>query len=132
MTSRNFFFYWFPILLYICCIFIASSFSRLPFSIPVKYIDKIVHFLEYTILGLLAMRALLSTGKFNKWYSTWLICVVAVIALGGIDELYQSLVPNRASDLYDFVADAAGAVVGCSAYYLIVTLQRRKTQTSST
>ena len=48
---------------------------------------------------------------------TWRNAVFAIVAstlYGLSDELHQSFVPNRTSDIADLMADGIGACVGCA------------------
>jgi len=55
-----------------------------------------------------------------------LTTILIVTALGGLDELYQSKIPGRDSDIMDLVADASGAIFGSGLYLLMVYLLGRK------
>ena len=69
--------------------------------------DKVVHFVEYGILGFLLFRALTSTCKVSgKWTAILAIC--CAVALGALDESYQALT-GRNKSLYDWLADCLGA-----------------------
>ncbi len=71
---------------------------------PVPY-DKTAHSLYFGTLSLLFW---LGTG--GKWP---VLLVVAVSAIGGLDELHQATLPGRVADIYDFLFDtvAAGLVI---------------------
>jgi VanZ family protein len=69
--------------------------------------DKVWHILEYAVLGGLMRRAF-GPGGFWKWVAA----VAATVAIGAIDECYQSLVPGRFSSFRDWMADLGGAVIG--------------------
>ncbi|MBI5547219.1 MAG: VanZ family protein [Deltaproteobacteria bacterium] len=47
------------------------------------------------------------------------------------DEIHQSLVPHRASDIWDFAADCAGALLGSLLYRLLALRQRPSPSTSA-
>ena len=74
--------------------------------------DKVVHFVMFTVLAALWMRAL---GRPRN--------VIALLALGlvyaGLTEGVQALLPYREADAWDLVANAAGLVMG-----IVATRQR--------
>ena len=75
--------------------------------------DKVVHFLEYAILGILLYRAMPARG-FRRWLATLGIIGAAI---GFLDELYQSTVPGRSASASDWLADLGGVcfgIVGCA------------------
>ena len=82
--------------------------------------DKGVHGVLYLVLGVLAIRALLSQ-RAPVWQL--LVLVLVVLAFGALDELHQRFIPGRTADPRDWVADAVGSVVGMAGG--IVRLRRR-------
>jgi VanZ family protein len=111
--------YWLPLVAYIALIFILSSLSSMPFDPSIGLPDKLVHFCEYFVLAALTARALHSLPWPGSMWLTLLLTVLIVGALGGLDEWYQSTVPNRTPELLDWVADAAGGLLGGMTYLLI-------------
>ena len=84
----------------------SDSLPEVETGLPV---DKVIHFVEYGILGFLLFRFMFSSLRMSaKWSVVLAICCAA--ALGAIDESYQSLT-GRDSSLYDWIADCLGAVV---------------------
>lgn len=71
--------------------------------------DKVAHLGLYGVLGALVSRALLVDGWAR---GGWLAVLAALLALAGLDELHQALVPGRSTEMLDWIADAAGAVTG--------------------
>jgi VanZ family protein len=116
-SRRTLLVYWAPILAYVGLIFLLSSFSRLPFKANLfSHMDKLLHFTEYSLLALLVARGVRSLPKPEALWSMWLLSAGIVLVLGGLDELFQSLVPNRQSDLFDLMADCAGGLTGSGLY----------------
>jgi VanZ family protein len=104
--------FWLPVLAYITLIFSLSSLSDLPGEKLFPHMDKIAHFAEYGILGFLVGRAFRGAAprfvtKF--WFG---LAIIGTIAVGVLDETFQSTVPRRVSSRYDFAADMIGAVAG--------------------
>ncbi len=125
---RTFFFYWFPLIVYIALIFFVSSLSRLPIDDRLSGHDKLLHFGEYALLATLMMRALSSLGFLSRLWSLILVCLICVTVLGAMDEWYQSIIPNRDSDIYDWLADILGGLTGMSAYILMQRMAVKKNQ----
>ena len=100
-------------------------------SVPIPQVtapagtDKGVHALLYLVLGFLAIRALLSQ-RAPVWQL--LVLLLAVLAFGALDEVHQRFIPGRTADPKDWVADAAGSIVGMVAG--IFRVRRRPTSTS--
>ena len=67
--------------------------------------DKLVHFVNYSVLALLSMAA----SRFTKPGFFYAACM---IPFGGALELLQKLVPGRTCELGDFIADSLGVVAG--------------------
>ena len=69
--------------------------------------DKVIHFVEYGILGFLLFRAIFSSGKVSARRAVLLVIFCAAV-LGALDESYQSFT-ERDSNIYDWFADVLGA-----------------------
>jgi VanZ family protein len=80
--------------------------------------DKFVHFAAYAALGVGVAWA--ARTRTLVGVVPWLI---AVSALGAIDEWHQQFIPGRRMDAQDWVADTAGAVSGL---FLVTALNRRR------
>jgi len=113
-------------------IWIGSSLQLGPESpLRLTFPDKLVHAVEFGILGLLGANALLTrarlsatkkagagrAGAGNPAKSIWLQAVLLAGLWGAIDEVHQLFVPGRQSDPLDVVADLIGAA--CGAWLLI-------------
>lgn len=97
---------------YVTLIFAVSSVSHLPGPDLFPHVDKVAHFVEYAILGFLIGRAFRRAAPiFIARY--WLgLAIIAAVAIGLLDEAFQSTVPGREPSRYDFLADVAGAAAG--------------------
>jgi len=117
VVKRNLLSYWFPVVAYCGLIFFLSSFSH-PLPPAAELLsDKVLHVLEYSLLGFLSARALFSSDMGS---SPALVCIIAFVfsALYGLsDEFHQSFVPGRNAALGDFAADAVGAFLGAIVYW---------------
>lgn len=95
---------WLPTVLSAVMIFILSSIPELGVRASrLEGCDKILHFVEYFILGW-AIRYWSRDGRLQY--------LAGGIGFAALDELHQSLVPNRIMSFWDFVADVAGVTAG--------------------
>jgi len=123
---RSFLRYWLPIFAYIAAIFLMSSFSRVPLFSSLGIWDKLLHFIEYALLATLTVRALRAMPWPQTQWSAWLMGLFAVALLGALDEIFQSTVPGRSSDIFDFLADVLGGATGGGVYLLLKWLFTRR------
>ena len=88
-----FFRYWWPACAYAGVIFYLSSLSHPEEHLPIvgRFSDKVLHAVEYAVLGALCFRAFQGT--------------------------HQSFVPFRYSHVLDWVADTIGAILGVLAMH---------------
>ena len=115
--TYKFFIYWFPILAYCLLIFLQSS--RPPPNITPHwpFMDKVLHFFAYALLGALFLRAFNTT---QIQHDSKLIIMLSIIlsSLYGIsDEIHQHFVPFRTADYKDALADIAGSILGVFIFY---------------
>ena len=110
--------YYIPSYLYAGLIFALSSYSlRVPVSLP-SFADKWIHFIEYTIFGLLLARSYLNanTGSLKQYFITF--AFLTGLACGFFDEYYQAFVPLRGFEVLDLLADTLGILTGVILYSL--------------
>ena len=119
--------YWMPILAYACLIFYLSSLPHPEAYLPsfLKAVsDKILHAVEYSLLGILCVRAFRHAGggMITDHAVLW---AIAISALYGVsDEIHQAFVPFRNSDVWDAVADTIGAAIGAWSWGLVILPRR--------
>ncbi|OGP32267.1 MAG: hypothetical protein A2073_03725 [Deltaproteobacteria bacterium GWC2_42_11] len=112
---KNIVFYYLPPIAYMALIFYLSSQSFEELQLPeIWNIDKVIHFIEYGILGILWFRALNIT--IEKTQIIIIIAFAITFIYGISDEIHQYFVPNRNSSIYDAIADGFGAWVGIVLY----------------
>ena len=104
--------YWAPPILYMALIFAVSSMEQPPLPMP-KFewlsIDKLYHFIEYSILSVLLTTAFVNAPP--KWLPTnW---------------MHQMFVPGRFATLSDLISDAIGAIAGVVGVYLYYRNQNK-------
>lgn len=112
--------YWGPVALYAALIFYLSSQSHPEQYVPnflfPKLGDKVLHAIEYALLGFLCYRAFRhGAGAWGEHYAV-LSAVVAATIYGATDEWHQAFVPFRESDPWDLATDLAGALIGVIAW----------------
>jgi len=69
--------------------------------------DKLWHFIEYSILGLLLMK---NVNPFK--FRLVIMVILAGFVFAGFDEFWQSFIPGRTSSIYDAIADGMGIITG--------------------
>ncbi|MBD3180922.1 teicoplanin resistance protein VanZ [Candidatus Poribacteria bacterium] len=115
-----------PIYLYILLIFTLSSIppdsmpdteSQLPF-------DKVAHFTEYGIFGILLFRFINSRNKISTLLAV-ILTIVSAAFIGALDEFYQFFT-GRHSDFYDWVFDCLGAATGTLVYFFYFHKRKSK------
>ncbi|HHT9120977.1 MAG TPA: VanZ family protein [Candidatus Hypogeohydataceae bacterium YC41] len=103
---------WLPAISYAGLIFVASSIPQPIPEIPIPYIDKPIHFIEYAILCLLlcwpqsAGRPGEATKPIKK---VVFFSIIAASLYGASDEIHQYFVPGRCCEFSDWVSDTLGA-----------------------
>lgn len=80
--------------------------------------DKIVH------AGLFAVQAALGAWALVEHRRSAWPALVGAIAFGALTEVQQQLMPSRAMELGDFLADAAGAVIGLALFAAMAPTRR--------
>jgi VanZ family protein len=106
---------YFPALCWAILILTVSSIPHLPpLTEKIKIGDKIAHFLEYFIFGLLVAHMF---RKMNKSILRILLLTSIIGTIYGIlDELHQLFIPGRTTDPLDMTADALGAILASLIY----------------
>lgn len=97
-----------PAAIYMAAIFFVSSIPGE--KITVQFDDRVAHFIEYFVLGLL-----LSFATAGVRGGTGRVATIAILAFvgafAGADEFHQSLVPDRDASAKDWLFDMFGAAV---------------------
>ena len=104
--------FWLPVYLYAGLIFLLSAQSAPPFHPRVLHLDKLLHLLEYGILGFLIARACKHSTSSVLRLNFRIFAVLIAFAYGISDELHQYFVPGRKLEALDMLADGAGAFLG--------------------
>jgi VanZ family protein len=72
--------------------------------------DKLVHGTMYAIFAWLAVRSLLRAGR--PLVQAVLVVVLGIAIFAVLDEWHQQFIPGRSMDVFDWLADIAGASIG--------------------
>ena len=107
--------YWGPVCGYAGLIFFLSSQSHPEEDLPSfvgLFSDKVLHIIEYAVLGSLCYRALRWGTNESYGRAAGPLAVLFTSLYGISDEVHQSFVPFRESSWLDCAADTIGAVVG--------------------
>jgi len=108
--------YWTPVAVYAGAIFFLSAQShpeeQLPSFLLKEVSDKVLHTVEYAVLGGLCYRAFRWGLNGQVAARALIIAIVAASLYGVTDEVHQFFVPFRESSWLDWLADTLGAVIG--------------------
>lgn len=108
-------FYWLPPIAYMAVIFYISSRPLKELPIPqIWNFDKVIHAVEYGILGILWFRVLNTATA--KRQNVLITAFIITFFYGIFDEAHQYFVPERSSSIYDAIADGFGGWVGIKLY----------------
>jgi len=101
---------------YVLLIFVVSSIPSLTAPGP-EFVpkDKIAHFVEYFILGILLFKGIGWTVSLSRSATFGFLFAVGA-SVGALDEIYQSFVPGRMMSIFDWYADALGIATGCGLF----------------
>jgi hypothetical protein len=100
--------YWLPLLAYVALIFTLSAQPHLSPPLHFQNADKLCHLGEYGVLGILLFRVVRAQGWGRRRDVAALFVLLAGMAIGGADERFQSIIPGRSCDLFDWLADSLG------------------------
>lgn len=119
---------WGPVCAYAALIFYMSSQSHPEDQMPfvTHFSDKVMHTVEYAVLGALCYRAIRYSG--HDWWRRYAIPVAVLLAslYGVSDEVHQAFVPFRDSSWLDWVADTIGGAVGAGVMHRVLSLRPLK------
>lgn len=88
-------------------------------SVPAKNIpeafaftpDKLIHCLEYAVLGFFLFRWLRLEYVSNTLIKISISALFLGSLMGALDENYQRLIPGRSPDFWDWVLDSIGVLL---------------------
>jgi len=108
------------LILYVLTIFFLSSRPYLSTPGPdFRSKDKIVHCGEYLVLGLLLFGGIGTSVRRAGPALSFLFLLAVGVSVGALDEMLQSYIPGRVTDIYDWFSDALGVALGLSLAMLV-------------
>jgi VanZ family protein len=88
--------------------------------------DKVQHMIAFAVFAVCAA----FWFPLKQWrlrpFRTALIMALIACAYGAVDEIHQYFVPGRNCNVWDWIADAVGAVAGASAVLLVAKRESRQ------
>ncbi len=123
--------YWLPVFLYCSIIVYLSSQSYPSRDLPsfvFELNDKLVHAIEYGILGILLFRAF---HQIRPTIGSISLAIICAVAFGISDEIHQWFVPHRQADTWDVLADTLGATFFVATWVFITNQSPFRRQRSS-
>jgi len=109
---ENLFKVWVPLIVWSGIIFTFSSIPNLKVpSLGLGFEDKIYHFAEFFIWGILFSKSYKLNSTSGKELTGFAIALLIGIIFAAIDEGHQQWVPGRQFDWKDMVSDWGGLVV---------------------
>ncbi|MEE9554569.1 MAG: VanZ family protein [candidate division Zixibacteria bacterium] len=113
-----------PAVVWAILIMIVSSIPDISTpGIRFTFADKIAHFIEYFILGLLTANAVRAFAR-KSWSIFWISALLAAI-YGVLDEFHQLLVPGRSMEGWDMAADFLGAILASAIFVRFLQIKAR-------
>jgi Predicted integral membrane protein len=81
-------------------------------KVDIPNIDKLFHFVEYFILGVILVRAFANTSVKTSFNMILLLSVLIASVYGLLDEFHQRFVSGRSPEIFDLISDIIGALLG--------------------
>jgi VanZ family protein len=105
-----------PVVAYVVLIVVVSLIPTPRAPGPEFFLrDKLAHFVEYFVLGVLLFRSVRWEITTSRWATFGFLLSVAA-TVGAVNEFAQGLVPNRDMSVGDWVADLVGAAAGVALF----------------
>lgn len=120
---------YFPLIVYWVIIFIATTIPGRDLP-DIGLSDKTEHFAAYMILAVLLNLALMFQNKFPALKKkAWLFTLIFTLSYAGLDEFHQLFVPGRKCDIFDWLSDTTGVLLGIGFVRLLIIYFKYKPQT---
>ena len=91
-----------------------------------KAVRKTAHVVEYGVLALFALRALVLSGYDFGGLLTYALALAVVLCIALVDEFNQSFDPTRSSAATDVMLDVAGGGLALLAGWLFLRYRSRR------
>ncbi len=96
---------------YALLVLAVSSVPSEELPVPIRPgVDKVLHFAEYLLLGVLVGRA--AEDRRGLSVARFLVLFAVCAAFAAFDELHQGWIPGRTPSVWDWAADAVGIASG--------------------
>lgn len=111
-----------PAVVVALAIWLLSSQSTLPQPKGILGWDKFQHLAAYCVLaGVIGFWVSPKQWKSRGW--RWFTLVAAIASIYGVaDEIHQSFVPGRNCNVWDWIADTLGALLGAGVTFFVFRL----------
>ena len=111
------------LLVYIVFMFINSVVPVFSAKSIWRY-DKVIHFIEFFILGFLFINAIIKRPlDINKFLIGIFILTLIPVVDEGLQYVFD--IPGRVPDFYDFLVDVVGSYVGSLAFIIMYKLRNK-------
>lgn len=108
-----------PLIVYWLILFTATSIPTKDLP-SIGFSDKVNHLMAYFVLSVLVYLTLLFQRKSELLFNYAPIVTLIISSFYGIaDELHQMLIPGRSAEVFDWFADAIGAILGILLVYFL-------------
>ena len=116
----------FPLFVWFGIMVILNSLpgNALPETASPFHLDKIAHFVEYYVFGLLLLRSLHLLVPSTPTLLHIVATVAVGIGIGGFDELHQLFIPNRECTPADFLTDTIGILTALCTHRFVFRIIR--------
>jgi len=118
--------FWLPVLLYLTVIVTLSAQPGLTPPPTFHLSDKFYHTTEYFGLGLLIARAFRAGRRGTLPVLDLAMVVTLGMMVGASDEIFQSHISGRESDVFDLLADTTGVLLAQIATLVLALLRGRE------
>jgi len=129
VTRRQIVCYWAPPIVWAGLILVGTSLPRAPGPDVVGF-DKVSHLIAYGVLGVLLMHSLLRC-QCQALPKAAAFTLGAGAVFAALDELHQSWIPGRHTDIRDFAADCVGLLLAIAATWMFVGRRTHTTNAGS-
>lgn len=108
-----------PLIVYWLILFTATSIPTKDLP-SIGFSDKVNHLMAYFVLSVLVYLTLLFQRKSELLFNYAPIVTLIISSFYGIaDELHQMFIPGRSAEVFDWFADAIGAILGILLVYFL-------------
>ena len=109
------------------------AFSSIPYAqapFEFRFGDKLAHLLLYLLFSVPLFFSFYTSVKVFWQKYAYLFALVIGTVYGLLDELHQGFVPGRQKDVFDFLADLAGTLLGLFIIWLSLEFRSKKKLTT--